>query len=105
MLAKWDGDMDATRPEPLLFNAWYRELTRLIYADELGPELFADYWEQRAGFVLNVLSDKDGQSRWCDDVTTPVRETCDTQIAAALERAVTGLKTEFGGDPSRWRWG
>jgi penicillin amidase len=105
MLARWDGDMDATRPEPLLFHAWYRELTRLVYADELGPDLFRDYWERRPQFMLNVLNNKDGQARWCDDVTTPAVETCDTQIAAALERAVAMLKASYGDDPAKWRWG
>ena len=32
--------------EPLLFAAWYRELSRLIYADELGA-LFARFWGVR----------------------------------------------------------
>jgi penicillin amidase len=105
MLAQWDGSMDIERPEPLIFFSWYRELTRLVYADELGPELFKDYWEMRSVFMFNVLSDTDGQSRWCDDVTTPAKETCATQIAAALESAVSSLKTAYGSDPAKWRWG
>jgi penicillin G amidase len=105
MLKSWDGSMAADRPEPLLFNVWYRELTRLIYADELGPDLFGEYRDGRAVFMTNVLSDKDGQSRWCDDVTTPEHETCATQITAGLQRAVTSLKAAYGDDPAKWRWG
>ena len=105
MLDKWDGSMALDRAEPLIFAAWYRELTRLIYADELGPELFRDYWDQRAVFMTNVLSDKDGQSRWCDDVNTPERETCNAQIATALVRALTSLKSRYGEDPAQWLWG
>ena len=28
--------MDRNRPEPLIYVAWYRELTRHVFADELG---------------------------------------------------------------------
>jgi penicillin G amidase len=105
MLATWDGTMAADRPEPLLFNNWYRELTRAVYADELGPELFAEYRDGRAAFMTNVLTDKDGQSRWCDDINTTQRETCAMQINVALERAVTSLKAAYGDDTARWRWG
>ena len=108
MLAHWDGSMDAGRPEPLIFGAWYRELTRRIYADELGPELFKDYWDQRAVFMTNVLShpdDGEGAARWCDDVNTPRRESCADQIAAALEDAGAYLRARYGGDPKQWRWG
>ncbi len=108
MLAHWDGSMDAGRPEPLIFGAWYRELTRRVYADELGPELFKDYWDQRAVFMTNVLShadDGEGVSRWCDDVGTPQRESCADQIAAALEDASVYLRAHYGGDPKQWRWG
>ena len=33
--------MRADRPEPLVFAAWYRELGRAVYADELGPLFLA----------------------------------------------------------------
>ena len=108
MLAHWDGSMDAGRPEPLIFGAWYRELTRRVYADELGPELFKDYWDQRAVFMTNVLShpdDGEGVSRWCDDIGTTQRESCADQIAAALGDAGVYLRAHYGGDPRQWRWG
>ncbi len=39
-LSSWNGEMSSDRAEPLVVAAWIRELTRLIYSDELGPELF-----------------------------------------------------------------
>ena len=44
------GDARGRRAEPLLFAAWYRELSRLIYADELG-ELFPRFWGVRPQFM------------------------------------------------------
>jgi penicillin amidase len=105
MLAKWDGSMAADRAEPLIFNAWYRALTKRIYADELGPELFRDYWDQRAVFMSDVLADRDRKSRWCDDVTTPREETCAEQVGGALDDAIAELKRRYGDDASKWRWG
>ncbi len=57
-------------------------------------------------FVLNVLADRDGQSRWCDDVnTTPARETCADVLARSLDAALADLRRRYGSDMRQWRWG
>ena len=104
MLKGWDGTMRGDRPEPLIYATWMRELVRLITQDELGDDLFASYWEQRIVFVGNVLSDRDGQSRWCDVAGTPEIETCGTMKARALDRALADLDRRVGTDRARWRW-
>jgi len=104
-LSRWDGTMAADRAEPAIYEAWMRELARLVYADELGPELFAEDFSQRNVFLLNVLRDKDGQSRWCDDVSTPAVETCDQIKARALDLALADLERRLGADRAHWRWG
>ncbi len=101
MLMSWDGTMDRERPEPLIFAAWYRELTRLVYADELGP-LFREAWGFRPIFMHNALT---RQQHWCDDVATEARESCQERIAEALEIAITGLRETHGEDMAAWRWG
>ncbi len=105
LLKNWDGAMTKERAEPLIYNAWMRELSREIYADELGPELFHDYWRLRQVFIVNVLRDVDGQKIWCDDVTTPVVETCADIKARSLDRALTDLATRVGPGMSGWKWG
>lgn len=101
MLKSWDGRMDRRRPEPLIFTAWLRELNRLLYADELGP-LFADYWDLRPDVVELMLTQR---RQWCDDVTTPARETCEARVAQALDRALDFLAERHGRNPAEWRWG
>jgi penicillin amidase len=101
MLAGWKGDMERGAAAPLVFTAWYRELTRLVYADELG-DLFRDSWELRAQFMFAVM--KGGLDRWCDNVTTKEKETCPQQAARAFDLAAADLAHRYG-EPARWRWG
>lgn len=97
-LQRWDGAMVANRAEPLIMVAWWREFARAVYGDELG-EAFRTNWSARAIFVSNVLA---SQPHWCDDIRTPLRETCDALIAAAYDRAIADLQRRYGKD---WRWG
>lgn len=101
-LRDWDGVMDRERFEPLVFAAWYRELTTLVYGDELGP-LFSAAWGQRPLFMGAVLEGRAGD--WCDDIATDEEETCTGRSTLALERAVAGLSLIYGDSTSRWRWG
>lgn len=101
LLAGWDSEMDADRPEPLVFSEWYRALTRLVLEDELGA-LFGDYWGFRPIFMRRVLAD---WGHWCDDVRTPRLETCEEMTARALAEASQVLRERYGDDPGRWRWG
>jgi penicillin amidase len=104
LLAAWQGQTDTGRPEPLIFAAWFREFSRLLYEDELG-EAFTAQWRFRPLFVKNVLADISGQSRWCDDIRTPRAESCQEIAALALDRATRFLRSQYGDDPNRWTWG
>lgn len=99
-LAAWNGDMARDLPQPLIFNAWLRELSRLITADELGP-LFASSWRQQPAFIANVLRQ---DQRWCDDITTAEAESCEAMIQRAFMSAMGKLSADYGGEPASWRW-
>jgi len=101
LLRGWNADMRADEKAPLVFAAWYRELTRLVYSDELGS-LFPESWDMRATFMIAVMKDEQGESRWCDDVATPQRETCADMAARAFDRAAEDLQRRYGGIE---RWG
>jgi penicillin G amidase len=103
LLAAWKGDMKVDSPAPLVFTAWYRELSRLVYADELG-DLFNETWEMRAAFMINILKDVDGEARWCDDVRTAEHETCAMLAAKAFDLAAADLERRYG-EASSWCWG
>lgn len=104
MLSTWDGNMVSNRPEPLIFQGWYRELTRLVLADELG-EAFEPLWRFRPILMKNILLNHEGQARWCANQATANVTGCADLVAEALDRALEDLKARFGSDMARWRWG
>ena len=96
LLSTWDGRMDRSRPEPLIYAAWTVALTRRLLADELGPD-FGDFARPDPRRLRAVLTD--GQA-WCDDKTTPETEDCDRQIAAALDDALASFRSGSAGTSS-----
>jgi penicillin amidase len=103
LLSAWDGTMAAERAEPLILVAWWRELARAMFADELG-EAFRPAWATRALFMGNVLANRDGQARWCDNVRTAQKETCADILQSSLEMALADLRSRYG-EPRDWKWG
>jgi penicillin G amidase len=103
-LRRWDHVMRSERSEPLVFAAWLRELTRKVYADDLGV-LFEDQWSERPELMRQVLLNEHEQARWCDDRNTAVAETCSLVASEALSAALAYLERRFGGEHSRWSWG
>ena len=101
MLAKWDGSMAADIPEPLIAWAWWRELTKAVYADELG-DAFAQNWLARAPFMVSVLSGE--AADWCDDTRTPAKETCEELLAVSLDTSLADLRKRYGANAEKWRW-
>lgn len=108
-LTGWNGSMDTNRPEPLVFNAWMRSVSKQIFVDELGEPLMNDYWEQRNVHqpTVNVLQNKDGQGKWCADIRTEAgrKQTCDEVLSLSLDVAVADLEARYGTDMSKWTWG
>ncbi|APV51963.1 hypothetical protein BWI17_21210 [Betaproteobacteria bacterium GR16-43] len=104
ILAGWKGHMAIGEAAPLVFSAWYRELTRLVYADELGPTLFAEAWETRSAFMIGVMRGEAPYAAWCDNVTSNEPETCEELAAKAFDLAAVDLEKRYGAE-SNWRWG
>jgi penicillin amidase len=103
LLKPWNGEARMDSPAPLVFSAWYRELTRLVYADDLG-DMFNESWDMRAAFMLQVMKAQNGYEKWCDDVRTAATETCAMQAAKAFDLAAADLAKRYG-ERSQWRWG
>ena len=105
MLTDWDGTMDRNLAEPLIFNAWYRELIRMVLEDDLGPDLFEDFWGMRPLVMYDILTNPNGQARWCDDIHTQPAEPCNVMLLLSLDKALADLEARYGTDRAKWRWG
>jgi len=100
-LKAWDRSMAADRWEPLVYEAWLREATRAIFADELG-EAFEEWWGSRPAVLLRALT---SEPSLCNDTGMPDVETCGQTLAAALDAALDWTAARYGPDRRSWRWG
>jgi penicillin G amidase len=100
-LQNWDFRMDAGKIEPLLFTAWLRAFARSIFFARLG-DAAADYWDLRPQVVEAVLTERPD---WCEDPKAPGHETCQTRLAAALDKALDELRSAYGNEMAQWQWG
>jgi len=93
LLARWDGIMAATLPQPLIFNAAIQRFVSQVLKANHVPERDAGPW---AGFAAWLLSPAGGA--WCGGDCRPA-------LGTALRDSVAGLAASYGPDPSAWRWG
>jgi len=104
---RWDGAVASDSAEAAFYEAWKAAATRRIFADEMGADIWRDYlqepsWSTKA---LHAIA-RQGESPWCDDVTTDARETCAAILGLALADALGDGAARFGSaDPASWRWG
>jgi len=104
LLKHWNLDARADSAAAAIFEAWFLRLAPAIAGDELGDFGLSTY-QGRFSFITRfVMNTIDTGSPWCDDVRTPMRETCDDNVTAALHAGVAQLSKEMGADQSRWRW-
>lgn len=101
LLQNWNGNMDKSRSEPLIFSYWLRNLNRAIHADDLG-DLSRQLLALRPRFIKHVLTEQPG---WCDDRSTDKRESCDDVITQSLTNTIVELSEAFGSEMAGWQWG
>lgn len=101
MMREWDGAWSADASAPLIYAAWSAELSKALYADELGP-LFERYWTYDPILIQAILGEP--LSDWCDDRRTESVEACTDQLSASLARAAQAIEGEFA-DGLDTTWG
>lgn len=112
LLLGWEGEMAVDRPQPLIFNAWWKLAARMALAHGGVPE---GGWPPTAEFLRFVLHPDGRGAHWCRPAAEagaprPAPEfapggACAALAAAALTEAVEALVARFGPDPAAWRWG
>jgi penicillin amidase len=103
ILRAWDDDARGDSAAAAIFEAWFLRLAPVIAGDELGAAS-AGYEGRFSSITRFVEASLDGNPQWCDNITTPTRETCDDAVTTALHQALDDLTTRMGREPRRWRW-
>ncbi len=110
-----DGDTaEDNGPAAAIFDAWYTALVHRVFDDEIGPDAYdlvaapiTDRGMRRdfSSYLDNLFSKRarKGYARnYCDDMATPGKESCKSQVVKALEDALASLKEAQGEDVGAW---
>ncbi|HUQ42458.1 MAG TPA: penicillin acylase family protein, partial [Candidatus Limnocylindrales bacterium] len=101
----WDGALSIESTGAAIYEAWVVQMTRVVFADKLGPTLYADYIANgRATFALHELMAQ-STSPWLVVLGDPAIVGRDALAGTALDAAARDLSTRLGGDVAKWRWG
>ncbi|NQV80385.1 MAG: penicillin acylase family protein [Alphaproteobacteria bacterium] len=98
-LATWDYRMVQDNAAPLIFAAWYAEMTEIIFGDDLGDQ--DGRVDPRQVYAVLAAD----LTPWCNHRRTVEIETCTVATTAALETAVATLTVRYGETMDDWRWG
>jgi penicillin amidase len=96
-LRGWNREFTPDSAAATIYAAWYAALARMPQ-DELGS---TPAGVVRSRFLIDALA---SESKWCDDVRTPARESCAEFRTKTLREAVSMLRQRLGARPDRWRW-
>jgi penicillin amidase len=103
IISSFDGDMRKDSSGALLFNAWVDQLTRHLFS-RLGDYFSLEYGKRHfRNALLEQLSNPN--SLWCDSPKTEGVENCAQASEQAMDRALEYLSTQYGSDPTNWKWG
>jgi penicillin amidase len=107
MMKGWDGTISGDSPQAAIYEAWYAQLGSHIFTDELGKDLWENFYADQGDFIAMELPNvfKGEDAAWCDDVTTPQKEDCPTESGAALRDGLADMAKRQGSDDIKsWRW-
>jgi penicillin G amidase len=107
ILARWDYRDELDQVAPTLFQVIYRNFFRLVFEDELGPQLAGlmleegYFWQERLQEMVMA-----GSSPWFNrEQTKGKTETMNDLFHEAALAADKELSQLFGQDRKEWAWG
>ena len=105
IVQKWDGSLGVDSTGAAIYEAWLGQMSRLVFADKLGPALYDDYASNgRMTFALYQLI-ASTTSQWFVELGDPGVTGRDAIAGAALDAAGKDLVARLGADVGKWRWG
>jgi len=106
ILSSWDCRMEKESVAASIFEVFFIHLLDAVFKDELGDELYAAYLKTVSfpARAIEAMAEAD-KCLFCDDISTPVKETFRDAAAKALKNAVTEIEGKLGSDMKKWYWG
>jgi penicillin amidase len=98
MLRNWDGDMDADKPQPVIFEAWLYAFHFSMLPAKLGLDT-GDMGPFSASALQSLAADHGAD--WCG-ATDP---DCKKLAAQSLDHALADETVRQGNTMGAWRWG
>ena len=103
-LKAWDGTLAVDSVPATIYQAWFYQIGRVLFEDELRGDLYEQFAKRKHPvYLATVLGDP--RSTWCDNVLSVPREDCAAAAHEALERALDQLEELAGSNMSNWQWG
>jgi penicillin amidase len=104
ILSEWKADHKPDDNAPGIFYMFLRNYLRNTYEDEVGKEVFevlvtTHHMRQAIEYQL-----KNDSSPWCDNVTTPQKETRTDIIVKSFKETIKRLKSKHGAKTNDWAW-
>ncbi len=100
----WNGELTRDSVAASIYQAWYHQLIRVLFADKLSAPVYERFARTLpAMLIAKMLAEPD--HAWCDQRTTPQVESCADASRIALELGLDDLEQRLGADVSHWQWG
>ena len=100
LIANWNGEADASRPEPLILNAFLLKLREAMLTDRYHVDM-SDTGPFDAATLLSLIAN---HPTFCDAPNKPDPQ-CRAMLGGALDSALALLVARDGADMSQWKWG
>jgi penicillin amidase len=102
-LENWDYRFEKDSKAATIFTAWWEELQKAIWKDDLDRKDVQLPWPDYKKTASLII--KDTNSHWIDDINTPEKETLHDVINASFQKAFYELNKKYGRIGNNWNWG
>jgi len=103
IVKKWDKHFAATAQGASIFNAWWLRFYTMTWNDEFNDTttlLNFPSFDRTEQLLM-----REPNSKWFDNIKTPVREDCADIVLHSFTAAVDGMMRKYGQPGLKWQWG
>lgn len=103
ILKHWNKQCDANSIGASIFNTWWKNFYELVWNDEFGNP--NDHFMMPNRDRTEKLLLKEPGSKWFDNTSTSVIETCGDILNQSFAKTISQLVSKYGKPGKTWEWG